>query len=205
MQRPWPSDHLARDGGNPAPYSHFLYSLRLIIRVDGKKPGLIDCTKRNWENSCSLCFLQVMRLIRGARIITNFRGSFPAVGDRPCRQIFFGNYNRGLYCLPMPIHSAFSFSGPDFRQFDRDLRCTPAGDEDVRPAAGIKNVRFLPDMPEIHRSICQGSLLLDDPIRRISVSGLGSRAVLQLSINGRGPPHTFPHKDNCNFSPFGIC
>lgn len=140
--------------------------------MDGKKPGLIDCTKRNWENSCSLCFLQVMRLIRGARIITNFRGSFPAVGDRPCRQIFFGNYNRGLYCLPMPIHSAFSFSGPDFRQFDRDLRCTPAGDEDVRPAAGIKNVRFLPDMPEIHRSICQGSLLLDDPIRRISVSGL---------------------------------
>ena len=146
-----------------------------------------------------------MRLIRGARIITNFRGSFPAVGDRPCRQILFGNYNRGLYCLPMPIHSAFSFSGPDFRQFDRDLRCTPAGDEDVRPAAGIKNVRFLPDMPEIHRSICQGSLLLDDPIRRISVSGLRSRAVLQLSINGRGPPHTFPHKDNCNFSPFGIC
>ena len=86
MQRPWPSDHLARDGGNPAPYSHFLYSLRLIIRVDGKKPGLIDCTKRNWENSCSLCFLQVMRLIRGGGIITNFRGSFPALGDRACRQ-----------------------------------------------------------------------------------------------------------------------
>ena len=106
--------------------------------MDGKKPGLIDCTKRNWENSCSLCFLQVMRLIRGARIITNFRGSFPAVGDRPCHQIFFGNYNRGLYCLPMPIHSAFSFSGPDFRQFDRDLRCTPAGDEDVRPGGGNK-------------------------------------------------------------------
>ena len=67
-------------------YSHFLYSLRLIIWPDGKKPGLIDCTQRNWENSCSLCFLQVMRLIRGGGIITNFRGSFPALGDRACRQ-----------------------------------------------------------------------------------------------------------------------
>ena len=173
--------------------------------MDGKKPGLIDCTKRNWENSCSLCFLQVMRLIRGARIITNFRGSFPAVGDRPCRQIFFGNYNRGLYCLPMPIHSAFSFSRPDFRQFDRDLRCTPAGDEDVRPAAGIKNVRFLPDMPEIPLSICQGSLSNQfDRSGRVVSERSASRWCCNCQLMTR-PPHTFPHKDNCNFSPFGIC
>ena len=79
----WPS---SRRRWEPLTYSHFLYSLRLIIWPDGKKPGLIDCTQRNWENSCSLCFLQVMRLIRGGGIITNFRGSFPALGDEACRQ-----------------------------------------------------------------------------------------------------------------------
>ena len=99
----------------------------------------------------------------------------------PAAKIFFRKYNQGLSGSPANADTVrFFLFRTDFRQFDRDLRCTPAGDEDVRPAAGIKNVRFLPDMPEIHRSICQGSLLLDDPIRRISVSGLRS---LELCCN----------------------
>ena len=190
MQRPWPSDHLARDGGNPAPYSHFLYSLRLIIRVDGKKPGLIDCTKRNWENSCSLCFLQVMRLIRGARIITNFRGSFPAVGDRPCRQIFFGNYNRGLYCLPMPIYSAFYLFRARFSsiwsRFEMHASwrwgCQTGGGNKECPISSRYARDTSLDMPRISW----------EPIRKISSRVVPKRDPLEVCCNCQlmaRPPH----------------
>ena len=105
----------------------------------------------------------------------------------PAAKIFFRKYNQGLSGSPANADTVrFFLFRTDFRQFDRDLRCTPAGDEDVRPG-GIKNVRFLPDMPEIPLSICQGSLSNQfDRSSQVVSERSAVLGVLQLSING--PP-----------------
>ena len=105
----------------------------------------------------------------------------------PAAKIFFRKYNQGLSGSPANADTVrFFLFRTDFRQFNRDWRCTPAGDEDVRPA-GIKNVRFLPDMPEIPLSICQGSLSnqFDRSSRRDPPRG----GVSQLSINDPPTAH----------------
>ena len=138
----------------PLTYSHFLYSLRLIIWQDGKKPGLIDWTQRFWEISCSVCFLQVMRLIREGGIIMNSLGSFPAPGAKvAAAKIFLGKYNRGL--VPMSIHSSFALSEPIFVNL---IEIWDARQLEMRMSdrcAGIKN-------PSDFFPICQRSLPIQE-------------------------------------------